>query len=182
MSHEAREHWDERYAALGAAPVGDHHAPPVFADVEDLFPTSGSALDVACGRGRAAVWLASRGLEVLGIDVSPVAIDLARDYAHASGVGSCCRFEVHDLDDGLPDGEPVDLVMCHLFREADIDQQMIERLKPGAMLAVACLSEVGHGPGNFRAAPGELSRAFGGLNELAAGEADGRAWFIGTRR
>ncbi len=181
MSDRDQQHWDQRYAELGPAPSGDYPPPAVLADFEHLFPRTGTAVDVACGRGRTAVWLAKRGMDVWGIDISPVAIDLARQHAEQAGVSDRCRFDVHNLDSGLPPGDPVDLVLCHLFREADIDNAVLQRLKPGGMLAVACLSEVGHGSGRFRAAPGELTRAFADLDVLEAGEADGHAWFIGVR-
>lgn len=182
MSDEDREHWDSRYADLGVAPDAAALSPlPLFAHVEEQFPTSGTALDVACGRGRGAVWLASRGMTVFGIDVSPVAVDLAAKHAERSGFADSCTFAVHDLDDGLPAGEPVDLVLCYLFREADIDEALMERVRPGGLLAVACLSEVGHGPGRFRAAPGELTAAFASLTPLEAGEAEGHAWLLGRR-
>ena len=181
MSEEARQHWDKRYAEGDAAPVGNTPPLPIFTAFEDLFPMSGTALEVACGRGRGAVWLARRGMEVWGVDVSPVAIQLARKHAGLAGVGERCRFDVHDLDHGLPDGEQVDLVVCYLFREAGLDKAMIDRLKPGGMLAVVCLSEVGHGPGRFRAKAGELTDAFAGLDVQEAGEADGSAWVIGRR-
>lgn len=182
MADEDREHWDSRYSELGVAPDAATAPPlPLFAHVESLFPTSGSALEVACGRGRGAAWLASRGMTVHGVDVSPVAIDLAREHAERSGVAAACTFAVHDLDDGLPAGEPVNLVLCYLFREAGIDQSMMDRVVPGGLLAIACLSEVGHGPGRFRAQPGELADAFASLEMLEAGEADGYAWFLGRR-
>ena len=180
VAAEDREHWDNRYAELGVAPKSEATEPlPLFAHVESLFPTSGSALDIACGRGRGSVWLASRGMTVHGVDISPVAIGLARQHAEQSGVAEACTLAVHDLDDGLPPGDPVDLVLCYLFREADIDRSMMERIKPGGLLAIACLSEVGHGPGRFRVKPGELTTAFASLEPLEAGEADGHAWFIG---
>jgi SAM-dependent methyltransferase len=127
------------------------------------------------------VWLALRGMEVTGIDVSPVAIDLARELASLSGVADRCRFEVHDLDDGLPDGPQMGLVFCHLFRDMRLDQAIIDRTAPGGTVAVATLSEVDAGPGQFRARPGELREAFGSLEVLAEGEANGIAWLIGRK-
>ena len=59
---------------------------------------------------------------------------------------------------------------------------MTERLRPGGLLAICVLSEVGATPGRFRAAPGELRTAFSTLDEIAAGEADGQAWLIARRR
>jgi len=181
VSEDDRRHWDQRYAQGGLAPVGDHGPPPAFASAQHLFPSEGLALDIACGRGRASVWLAMRGMDVLGVDVSPVAIDLARELARLGGVTDRCRFVVHDLDDGIPAGPPVNLVLCHKFRDPDLDSALMERLAPEGLLAVATLSEVETGPGRFRARPGELREAFGSLEVLAEGEADGMAWLIGRK-
>ncbi|MGH8915867.1 MAG: class I SAM-dependent methyltransferase [Acidimicrobiia bacterium] len=182
MSEDDRKHWDERFEESGLAPIGDHGPPPGLASAAHLLPSDGLALDVACGRGRASVWLALRGLEVVGVDVSPVAIDLASRLAELSGVADRCRFQVHDLDAGLPDGPEVDVVLCHLFRDPRLDHAMVGRLAPGGLLAVASLSQVGAGPGRFRARPGELKDAFGSLEVLAEGEADGLAWLIARRQ
>jgi 2-polyprenyl-3-methyl-5-hydroxy-6-metoxy-1,4-benzoquinol methylase len=116
MSEDDRQHWDTRYAQGGIATVGDHGPPPAFASARHLFPSEGLALDTACGRGRASVWLALRGMDVIAVDVSPVAIDLGRELASLSGVADRCRFAVHDLDQGLPESPPMDLVLCHKFR------------------------------------------------------------------
>ena len=175
VSEEDRRRWDERYAEAGIAEV-DAGA---FASIEHLFPVEGRALEVACGRGKTAVWLAGRGMNVLGIDVSPVAVELAGQLAVRSGVADRCRFEVWDLDEGLPPGPPTDLVVCHMFREPRLDQPMIDLLAPGGLLAVATLSEVDAGPGRFRARPGELRGAFAELEILAEAEDDGVAWFLG---
>lgn len=183
MSDEDRRHWDARYRALGMAPVGGL-PPPVFAPFEHRFPTEGHALEVACGRGRQAVWLARRGMDVLAVDVSPVAIDLARRLAALSCVADHCRFEVLDLDGGLPDGPALDLILCHLphrFRDRRFDRAMVERLAPGGQLAVAVQSEVGAGPGPFRVLPGDLLDAFGELEVVVHGEADGKGWILARR-
>jgi 2-polyprenyl-3-methyl-5-hydroxy-6-metoxy-1,4-benzoquinol methylase len=153
----------------------------VFTSHERLFPTRGEAIDLACGRGLAAVWLATRGLNVHGVDVSPVALRAARDMAARQGVADRCRFEVADLDAGLPAGLPADVVVCHLFRDVRLYHAIIQRLSPGGLLAMAVLSEVDQGPGPFRAAPGELRSAFGALSILADGEAGGTAWLLARR-
>jgi SAM-dependent methyltransferase len=182
MSEADRRDWDRRYAEGSVAPLDQAGPPPVFAEHEHLFPKTGEALELACGRGRGAVWLAGRGMEYRGVDVSPVAIDLARRLVAHHGLSDRCRFEVHDLDDGLPDGPQVDLLLCYLFRDPKLDQAMVDRLKPGGLLATAGLSAVGAGPGRFRAKPGELRESFGTLEILVDGEGDGMAWLIGRRR
>jgi 2-polyprenyl-3-methyl-5-hydroxy-6-metoxy-1,4-benzoquinol methylase len=150
----------------------------VFAAFEDRFPTTGHALDLACGQGAVSVWLAHRGLDVRGVDVSTTAVEQARDLARRFGVEGRCRFDVVDLDAGLPDGPPVDVLVCHKFRDPRLDWAILDRLAPGGLLAVSALSEVGASPGRFRAAPGELTAAFAGLQVIAAGEGDGEAWLL----
>lgn len=176
MSQKDRARWDTAYADREADRVPA--LPEVFSGRADQFPASGSALDIACGTGRAAVWLAQRGLTVSGFDVSTVAITQARATAASHGVADRCRFEVADLDEGLPAGPQVDVVLCHRFRDPRLYPALATRLRPGGLLAVCVLSEVGAQPGRFRAAPGELEAAFAGLETLAAYEGDGEAWLM----
>lgn len=153
----------------------------MFAAFADAFPVSGTALDLACGRGLASVWLAQRGLDVVGVDVSAVAVDQARDLARRGGVEERCRFDVVDLDEGLPPGAPVDVIVCHKFRDRRLDRVITERLARGGLLAMAVLSEVskiGAGRGPFRAAAGELPAAFAELDLVAGGEGGGYAWLL----
>jgi 2-polyprenyl-3-methyl-5-hydroxy-6-metoxy-1,4-benzoquinol methylase len=171
-----RAHWDARYQRSASTEPG---LSEVFAPYADLFPTGGVALDIACGRGATAVWLARRGMTVTGVDVSPVAVEQARALAATHGVP--CRFDVVDLDGGLPPGPPVNVVVCQRFRDARLDAAIVERLMPGGLLAISALSEVGAGPGRFRIPAGELLRAFPHLTVEAAGEADGMAWLLGRR-
>lgn len=155
--------------------------PAVFAPWAAQFPTRGQALELACGRGATSVWLAQRGMAVTGVDVSAVAVDQARELAATCGVGQRCSFEIVDLDEGLPAGQPANVIVCHKFRDARLDRAIMQRLVPGGLLAISALSEVGAAPGAFRVRAGELSRAFGALDLLAADEADGLAWLVARR-
>lgn len=175
MTQGDRERWDGRYLGRGDDRVG---LPAVFAPYTDVFPCRGYALELACGQGGSAVALARRGLDVVGVDVSFVAIDQARKLAHRLEIGDRCRFEQHDLDDGLPPGPAVDLILCNKFRDRRLDRQIMERLAPAGLLALSVCSEVGAQPGPFRAAPGELTTAFADLELIASGEGDGQAWLV----
>jgi len=170
-----RVRWDDKYAGRVGGPP---HLPAVFAPFVDAIPTSGQVLDLACGSGSAAVWLAERGLTVWGVDISAVAIEQARELAQRDGVTEQCRFSVADLDDGLPPGPPVDMILCHRFRDPRLYSAIVDRLVPGGLLAISVLSEVGAQAGFFRAAAGELDVAFAELQALAAGEGDGQAWLL----
>lgn len=177
MTTEDRDRWNGRYQA-----VSDSASPSVptgFAAVVDLLPTEGRALDVACGVGEGAVWLALRGLDVDGFDGSDVAIDRATELARAHGVAEQCRFSTWDLDEGLPDGPKVDLITCHLFSARSLDRLMIERLSPNGVLAITVLSEVGGEAGPFRAAEGELIERFAALDIRHHRERAGTATLVG---
>lgn len=181
MSDDDRVRWDRRYTERDVVADDEVGLPAVFGPFVDAFPTAGRALDLACGRGGAAMWLARRGLLVRGYDVSPVAIAQARALADRVDLSACCQFDVADLDAGLPAGPPVDVLLCNRFRDARLDQPIIERLSLGGLLAISVLSEVGASPGPFRVKGGELQRAFGGLDVIAEHEADGEAWLLARR-
>ena len=170
-----RVRWDQKYAGRAAATPA---LPATFADYADAIPTTGEALDLACGSGAAAVWLARRGLTVWGVDVSDVAVEQARELARRHDVSDRCRFSVADLDDGLPPGPAVDMVLCHRFRDPRLYRPIMDRLATGGLLAISVLSETGASPGAFRADAGELDRAFADLQVLGAGEGDGQAWLV----
>jgi SAM-dependent methyltransferase len=53
------------------------------------------AVDLGCGAGNYAVWLATKGFQVTGVDISPKALELARQLAAENGVS--CRFAAADL-------------------------------------------------------------------------------------
>ena len=181
MAESDRTRWDEQHAAVGV-PEASHVGPPRrFADHADVFPTAGTALEVACGNGTTAVWLAKRGLTVTGLDVSTIAIERANALAEQAGVADRCLFLAQDLDEGLPAGPPLDVVLCHMFRDPALYPAMLERLAPGGLLAMAVQSEADVGPGRYKAPRGELTDAFAALDPVDAGERGGLAWFLGRR-
>ncbi len=176
MSIDDRARWDERYRTRTHS---GPRCPELFAPYVDLFPTTGIALDLACGPGAGTLWLGQRGLEAVGVDVSPVAVAVARNGADRLGLSAQCRFDVADLDDGMPPGPPVDLLLCHRFSQPALYEPMRRRLKPGGLLAVAVLREVGAQPGRFRAPAGELATAFASVDTVASTEGAGAAVFVG---
>lgn len=181
MADADRERWDARHTTAGAAGAGAAPAPPdALRGREDLLPGGGRALEVACGRGTVAVWLAVRGFAVDAVDVSPVALAAGTALAGRHAVDGRVRWWQHDLDAGLPDGcaGPYDVVVCQRFRDPARYRQLADRLAPGGLLVVTVLSEVGEGPGAFRAPAGELRAAFDGLEVLAHTERDGEASLV----
>lgn len=71
-----REDWDRRWQERSHHCV-DEPVGVLVREIADLEP--GRALDLGCGSGRAALWLAERGWQVTGVDYSEVALGLARE-------------------------------------------------------------------------------------------------------
>ena len=93
--------WDERYdtAEFVWATEPNRFLP---GEVEGLVP--GRALDVACGEGRNAVWLATQGWSATGIDFSAVGLAKAAQLAEHAGV--TCDWMVADVAESRPAGAP----------------------------------------------------------------------------
>jgi SAM-dependent methyltransferase len=100
------EDWDRRYEAaeLIWTPRPNRF---LVEEVAGLAP--GTALDLACGEGRHAVWLAERGWQATGVDWSAVAIEKGRQLARAREV--TVEWVVVDLNDWQPGGALWDLVL-----------------------------------------------------------------------
>ena len=75
--------WDARYGEHDETMWSGRPNGRLVAEVTDLAP--GSALDVGCGEGADAIWLARRGWTVTAIDVSDVAVGRAREAAERAG-------------------------------------------------------------------------------------------------
>jgi SAM-dependent methyltransferase len=183
-----RERWDRRFATVGPGRPGP---PAALVGREDLVPAretqrcrarpddaAGRALDLACGRGTVAVWLAARGLATTAVDVSPEALRLTGELAAARGVAVTTVRA--DLDDGLPTAVagPVDVVVCQRFRDPALYPVLPRLLVPGGLLVVTVLSSVGDVGGAYRAGPGELRAAFGHLEVLVDEEGRGEAHLV----
>lgn len=97
-------------------------------------------LDIGCGVGRWTRWLAARGAEVTGVDLSPTMIAEARRRAHQAGLTARCRFIVQDLVE-LDAGGPYDLVLAVTVLQHVLDEQ---RLRAGIARMTRHLAPGGH--------------------------------------
>ena len=141
MSTEVEQFWEAHYGA--AEHVWSGRANATLVDVvQDLPP--GTALDLGCGEGGDAVWLALRGWQVTAVDVSRTALQRTAEHAVQAGVADRVRTEQHELGRSFPDGT-WDLVSCaflhspvELARE-DVVRHASAAVAPGGLLVV-----VGH--------------------------------------
>lgn len=172
--------WNARYLAQPDA-WGTTPAARVVSEVtaaEDAGLTVGTAIDVACGDGRHARWLAAHGWQVRALDFSEVAIEQARTKDSDEGRSGSVDWVVGDATSWQPE-EKVDLVVIgFLHLELDTLVRVLHAaggwLKPGGHLvylghAAENLSRGVGGPQDPRVLPGisELARGAEGLEVVS---------------
>ncbi|MBW5481743.1 SAM-dependent methyltransferase [Streptomyces bambusae] len=136
------EFWDARYSESDRIWSGNPNT-VLVREVEGL--PAGRALDLGCGEGADAVWLARRGWQVTGTDISAVALERAAEHAREAGVADRVQWERHDLGESFPAGE-YDLVSaCFLHSPGDMPRERILRSAAAAVAPGGVLLVVGHG-------------------------------------
>jgi SAM-dependent methyltransferase len=175
MSLDDRERWDAKYAAKS---VPEKLAPDDWL-VEQAAPLPrGRALELACGLGHNAIWLAGQGWRVDAVDVSPIGLRLAAELAARNG--ATVNWIVADLDEYIPAANNYDLIVVFRFLDRTRLPAVIERsLKSGGRLIYETFTQ-SHltRPDNhlknpaFALAPGELPRLFPNLSVVSYSECE----------
>ena len=154
------EQWNERYRAgeqLFDAPV------PLV--VKFAGSARGRALDLACGAGRNALYLAELGWHVTAVDGSPVALEVLRARAQERALDIDIR--IADLERGEFEiaSEHFDLILDCYYLQRDLIPQMQAGVPPGGMIiSIVHLADADASP--KRASPGELRKYFEGWTIL----------------
>ncbi|BBY16864.1 class I SAM-dependent methyltransferase [Mycolicibacterium litorale] len=131
-----QQEWDERYSGAEQLFSGRPNT-VLVAEVSGLTP--GRALDVGCGEGADAVWLATMGWTVTGLDVSQVALDRAASRAKNAGVEvNWLRADL--VEASLPVGG-FDLVSAQYpalrsSENRDAERALVTAVAPGGVLLV----------------------------------------------
>jgi len=143
------EAWDRRYADRELVWTSEPNR-FLVAEVATLPP--GRALDIACGEGRNAVWLAERGWQVTGVDFSEVGLEKARELAKSRDVQA--RWVAADLLDYTPQPRAFDLVLAFYLQvpatqRRSIVRTVAEAVAPGGLFLLVAhdSSNLEHGVG-----------------------------------
>jgi len=168
VREDAERLWDERYRQEEAAP---ERGPASFLVAHrHLLPPQGRALDVAMGAGRNALYLASLGYEVTGIDVSGVAV--ARCRQEAAHRGLPIEALQADLESYELPRAAYDVVINFYYLQRDLASQMEAALRPGGVLVFESLTteqkrfDWGPQREEFLLRPSELRSLFPALEVL----------------
>jgi SAM-dependent methyltransferase len=130
MSKKDQYRWDKKWSNMAEEYFDPN---PLLLRYQKLME-GGDALDLACGRGQNAIWLAERGYRVLGVDVSRVGLDLGRAEAIKRGVSDHVHFELVDLDEWQLPFEAYDLVCVFRFLDRRLFPAIRSTLREGGLL------------------------------------------------
>ena len=138
----SQEFWEGFYAGerrWSGKPNGS-----LVAEVGDLAP--GRALDLGCGEGGDAIWLARQGWTVTGTDISARALEIAARHAAEAGLDGTIAWERHDLATSLPAG-PFDLVTsAFLHSPVELPRAPILRRAAALVAPGGTFLVIGHAP------------------------------------
>jgi SAM-dependent methyltransferase len=153
LSSMDREDWDRRYAGRELLWTGE---PNRFLVAETAGLRPGRALDIACGEGRNAVWLAEQGWQATGVDFSEVALAKARQLADVRGVQT--DWVAADLVDYRPEPYAFDLVIVFYLQVSAAQRHAIVRAAAEAVAPGGTFLLVAHDSSN-------LEQGYGGPQE-----------------
>jgi len=139
-----RDAWNRRYAGTELVWTAQPNR-FLVAEAEELPP--GRALDLACGEGRNAVWLARRGWSVTGVDFAGVGLEKARRLAEEAGVDA--EWIEADLLDYEPPAGEADLVIVFYLQVPADDRRAILRSAAAAVAPGGTFLLVGHDASNL---------------------------------
>lgn len=140
-----QSYWDGFYCGL-QLPDGWSPTPnALLVDEVGALPP-GSALDLGCGAGGDAIWLAERGWQVTAVDVSGAALDRAAEFAAQTRADGRIVWQRHDLTGSFPDGsyDVVSAPFLHSPVEHAGDRDAILRRAMSAVAPGGSLLVIGH--------------------------------------
>ena len=139
----SERYWESFYST-GESRWSGKPNPSLVDEVADLEP--GTALDLGCGQGGDAIWLASRGWAVTAADISSAALAIAARNAAAAGLADAITWEHRDLAVSLPGGSFDLVAVAYLHSPVALPRTRILRASAHAVAPGGTLVIIGHSP------------------------------------
>jgi SAM-dependent methyltransferase len=160
---DAKEHWEQHYGERDRFWSGRVNFR--LAEVVSTLK-AGNALDLGCGEGGDACWLAERGWTVVAVDISDTALQRAAAEAKARGLGDRIEFAQHDLSDSFPDGT-FDLISAQFLHSMiPFDRPRVLKHAAGAVRPGGTLLIVDHASPPPRMAKSDHHHEFPSAEEV----------------
>lgn len=161
------EGWEQRYRTETGVRDGSLAQPTPLVARFLSMAQPGTALDLAAGTGRNAIWLARQGWDVTAIDGASTAIEILNKQAAQSGVS--VRTVVADLEKGeyvIEPGTWDAITICYYLQRGLLEPAKAGVRPGGLILAIVHTTEGNELPTETRTSPGELLRYFEGWDVL----------------
>jgi cyclopropane fatty-acyl-phospholipid synthase-like methyltransferase len=156
--------FDDAYA--GTPPWDIGRPQPAIVRLADAGAIAGAVLDAGCGTGENALYLASRGHEVWGVDFTAAAVALALEKARARGIAATfLQGDALRLDSlGRTFDTAIDCGLFHAFADEERPRYVLSlaaAVRPGGAVHLLCFSEEERSEGGpRRVTRDEIRRAF----------------------
>ncbi len=134
MSEQDRKKWDEKYRTKQQLLKPREASENIKKFVKPTV--GGRALDLACGAGRNAIYLAKQGYEVDALDIAEAALMALTAEARREEVGLLINSRLIDLDSYTPPKESYDLIIMMNFLDRGLIMRAYEGLKRGGLFIV----------------------------------------------
>ena len=153
--------WEERYRSRTRAAEDFSAEPtPLLVETAAQLPP-GNALDLACGTGRNALWLASQGWGVTAVDGSSAAIEVLRNSAPSRGLSVNTRIANLENHEYRVEPSSWELIAICYYLQRDLFESAKRGVVPGGILiSIVHIAEPGEEPTAHRLRPGELAEYF----------------------
>lgn len=159
--------WDERYAKREH--INDQPDPLITKFVSDL--RAGRALDVACGLGRHALWLAERAWKVTAVDSSPVAMQILEEQSREAGLSLNLVDADLERREFVIEPDAYDLIVVCNYLQRDLFSSIKAGTRIGGIV-IATIPMVDNDPNikpmnpSYLLNPGELRAEFAGWDVI----------------
>ena len=164
MNKTDQTKWDRTYTGGAGKPAEPCE---VLATQSHLLPVGGDALDLACGRGGNALYLAGRGFATYAWDISPVAITALSEAARRNGLTLVA--EQRDISAHPPEPDSFDIIIVSRFLDRALAPAICAALREHGVLFYQTftrekVSDTGPNNPAYRLEANELLRLFQSLH------------------